>query len=155
MNRRKSLFALLALVSAPLSSFAQQPGKVWRLGFLYGRSRSTKSNPDPYLEAFLQGLRDNGYVVGRNLEIDWRFADGNYEHFPALANELVKLKPDVIVTHNTPAVRALKEASSTIPIVFASVNDPVGSRLVKSLSRPGGNITRLTGFNSQLLGKRV
>ena len=98
----------LTVVGVPLGTEAQQPGKAWHIGFLGARSRSTPENPDVYYDAFVDGMRELGYVEGKNLVIEWRFADGMYERLPALATELVRLQPDVIVTHSSPATEALK-----------------------------------------------
>jgi len=144
MNRRDTLLALLSLGATPLSSLAQQQGKIWRIGFLAARSRSTSSNPDAYYDAFVQGMRELGYVEGKNLGIEWRFADGKSERLPALAAELVRMKVELIATHGTPGTQAAQRATSTIPIVFASANDPVASGFAASLARPGGNITGLS-----------
>lgn len=102
MNRRDTVLGLLALGAAPLITNAQQSG-VRRIGFLAARSRSTPSNPDVYYQAFVQGMRDLGYVEGKNLVIEWRFADNKYDRLPPLAAELVSVKPEVIVTHSTSA----------------------------------------------------
>ena len=127
---------------------AQQAAKIARLGFLGQPDRS------PHLrEAFLQGLRDLGYVEGRNVVIEYRYAEGKLERFPALAAELVALKVDVIVAPPTPAALAAKQATRTIPIVFAGAGDPVTSGLVTSLARPGGNVTGLSGLSPELVGK--
>jgi putative ABC transport system substrate-binding protein len=120
---------------------AQQPGKVWRIGFL---SLSAASLTSHYSKAFLKGMRELGYVEGKNLVIEWRFADGKLERLPAMAAELVRLKVDVIVAGGTPAISAAQKATSAIPIVLTPAGDPVGSGFVKSLARPGGNITGLS-----------
>ena len=106
-------------------------------------------------EAFRAGLRDLGYQEGRDIVIEYRWADGKYDRLPALFAELVRLKVDVIVTHGTPGVLAAKKATSTIPIVMAVVGDALGSGLVSSLARPGGNVTGLTFFNPELAAKRL
>src|SRR6266487_1456504 len=138
MDRRDTVLALLALGAAPLAAGAQQAAKVARIGYL-----SPNLAASPHLRAaFLQGLRDLGYVEGRNVVIEYRDAEGKVERLPALAAELVALKVDVIVTENsTLAARVAKQATTTIPIVFTSVGDPVESGLVTSLARPGGNVT--------------
>ena len=107
------------------------------------------------IEAFRQGLRDLGYVEGRNIVIEYRYADEKYERLPALAAELVRLKVDVIVSHGTPGPLAAKQATSAIPIVMTSAGDPVASGLVSSLARPGGNVTGLSLMVPELGGKRV
>jgi putative tryptophan/tyrosine transport system substrate-binding protein len=138
------------LLAAPRSSEAQQPAKVPRIGFL-----SLNLAPNSHLhEAFRQGLRDLGYIQGRNIVIEIRDAEGKYERLPALAAELVALKVDVIVTGGgTPPALAAKQATKTIPIVFASAPDPVTDGLVASLARPGGNVTGLSNINPELVGK--
>jgi putative tryptophan/tyrosine transport system substrate-binding protein len=131
---------------------AQQPKKVPRIGFLASRSPSSLFSET---EAFRQGLRELGYVEGQNIIIEYRYAEGKTDRFLDLATELVRLKVDVIVTSSTPGVLAAKKVSGTIPIVFASVNDPVASGLVASLARPGGNIRGLTNLSPDLGGKRL
>jgi putative ABC transport system substrate-binding protein len=121
-NRRAFLVALGAgALAAPLDSFAQQQLKVWRIGYLSPQSRLDP----PYDRAFLQGMSERGYVEGKNLVVEWRFADGEYERLPALAAELVRLKVDVIVASTSPAIRAAQKATTTIPIVFPATGDPV------------------------------
>jgi putative ABC transport system substrate-binding protein len=131
---------------------AQQPKKVPRIGFLFVNFPS--STPARY-EGFRQGLRELGYVEGKNIVIESRYAEGKVDRLPALLNELVRLKVDVIVTTGPSATRAAKEASVTIPIVMSGDIDPVGSGFVASLARPGGNITGLSSFSSELGGKRL
>ncbi len=144
ITRRKLLVALGAsALAAPLFSFAQQQGKFWRVGFLVPRSRPTSLDSDMY-GAFPRGMRELGYVEGKNLMIEWRFADGKVERLQGLAAELVRLKVDVIVAGGTQAVGAVQKATTTIPIVMGTVGDPVGSGFVKSLAQPGGNITGLS-----------
>ncbi|HEU5192201.1 MAG TPA: ABC transporter substrate-binding protein [Methylomirabilota bacterium] len=145
------VFLVVSLLLAPaLPAQAQQPVAARRVGVL------TFTQLAPTLqEPLRQGLRDQGYVEGQNLLIEWRAADGRPERAKALAQELVGLKVDVIVANLTPAVQAAKEATATIPIVMASAGDPVGTGFVKSLARPGGNITGLTGISAELAGKRI
>jgi len=139
------------LLVAPLAAQAQQAGKVPRIGFLfYGAP-----GPSPELEAFRQGLRDLGYIEGQNISLEYRFANGRVGRLPELAAELVRLELDVVVTPGTPASLAAKKATSTIPIVFAGVADAVGTGLVASLARPGGNVTGLTSISAALGGKRL
>src|SRR5258706_6642442 len=127
MNKRDTVFALLALGAAPFPSVAQQRTRIPRIGVLVAQSRSTPSNPNVYVDAFVRGMRDLGYIEGKNLVIEWRFADAKYERLPALASELVKANVEVIVASGgTPATLAVQRATSTIPIVFLSVGDPVG-----------------------------
>jgi putative ABC transport system substrate-binding protein len=152
-TRRKLLIALGACaLAAPLASLAQQAAKVPRIGFLGSTSASGYATQ---IEALRAGLRDLGYVEGKNILIEWRFAEGNYERLPGLAAELVQLRVDVIVTHATPGTHAAKQATTTIPIVMAAVGDPVASGLVASLARPGGNMTGSAFFNLELGAKRL
>ena len=144
MNRRDTLGALLALgvAAAPLLSFAQAPGRVWRVGFLALR-RPVSLGSDQF-GAFLLGMRELGYVEGKNLVIEWRFADGQSELLSGLAAELVRLKVDAILAAGTQAISAAQKATTTIPIMMAGANDPVGSGFVTSLAHPGANITGLS-----------
>ncbi len=151
--KRREFIALLsgAAVAWPLDTSAQQAAKVARIGFL-----AVNLPPNSHLrEAFLQGLRDLGYVEGRNLVIEYRSAEGKFERFPALAAELVALKVDVIVAPLTPAALAAKQATRTLPIVFTTAADPVTSGLVTNLARPGGNVTGLSILAPELIGKRL
>jgi ABC-type uncharacterized transport system substrate-binding protein len=139
----------LCLALAPLAAEAQQASKVPRIGYLAANLAAS-----PHLtEAFLQGLRDLGYVEGRNVALEYRSAEGKLERLPALAAELVALAVDVILVGGTPHALAAKQATKTIPIVFAAVADPVESGLVTSLARPGGNVTGLSNLNTELVGK--
>jgi putative ABC transport system substrate-binding protein len=149
--RRREFLAGLGAAAWPLVAWAQQPAKVPRIGFLYYGS----AGPSPELDAFQQGLRELGYIEGQNITIEYRFAGGRVAQLPELAAELVRLKPDVIVSPATPASVAAKEATSTTPIVFAGVADAVGAGLVANLVRPGGNITGLTTISAELGGKRL
>jgi putative ABC transport system substrate-binding protein len=147
---------LLALCSMPLappfSAQAQQPKKVPRIGYLSG---SPASSIKARTEAFRQGLRDLGYVEGKNIVIEWRSGEGKRDHFPAVAADLVHLKVDLIVTARPLVTRAAKQATSTIPIVMAQDPDPVGNGFVASLARPGGNITGLSSLAPGLTGKQL
>ena len=155
ISRRRLTGALgAALCSASLPARAQQQPKVWRIGFLAARSRSTPAKPDIWYDAFVQGLRELGYAEGKNLIIEWRFADGQYERFPVLAAELVRLKPDVLVTQ-TPSTFALQRETKTIPIVVAGINDAISQGFSTSLARPSGNVTGLINFSSELIQKRL
>jgi putative tryptophan/tyrosine transport system substrate-binding protein len=129
---------------------AQQAGRISRIGVLRGGSP-----PDPFLEALRQGLRDLGYVEGKNVLIEYRYAEGKSDRLPNLAAELVRIKCDVIVTADTPPIRAVKNATREIPIVMAVVADPVAAGLVASLARPGANITGLSNLAPELDGKRL
>ena len=142
--------ALLLALSLPVA--AQQPAKVPQIGYLNANFPS--ANP-ARIEAFREGLRDLGYVEGKNIVIEWRFAEGKLDRIPALAAELVRLKADIIITSGPPSTRAAKEATVTIPIVMGFDNDPVGNGFVASLARPGGNITGLATLAPELSGKRL
>jgi putative ABC transport system substrate-binding protein len=154
MNRRDALFALLALAAMPLTAGAQGQGKIWRVGVLVPRRRPDSIDSD-FIGAFPQGMRELGYVEGKNLTIEWRFADGRFERLPDLATELVRLKMDALVSGSSQAIRALQKATTTIPIVMASSGDPVGAGFVASLARPGGNITGLSNLTSDIATKQV
>jgi putative ABC transport system substrate-binding protein len=144
----------LGLTISPLAIEAQPQGKVPRVGYLHPGSPS-----DPLrqrrLEAFRQDLRDLGYVEGQNIAIESRWAEGQYGRYPALAADLVRLKVEVIVAVTAAATQAAQQATRTIPIVMLAVADPVGSGLVASLARPGGNVTGLTGMSPDLVGKQL
>lgn len=149
--RRRDFMTWVAAASAaawPPAANAQQAGRVARLGYL----ASNLGNQGP-LEAFRQGLRDLGYVEGRNVVIEYRDAQGKLEPLSSLAAELVALKVDIIVASSTAAALAAKGVTSVVPIVFATVPDPVGTGLVASLARPGGNVTGLSNLNADLVGK--
>ncbi|MGH2404847.1 MAG: ABC transporter substrate-binding protein [bacterium] len=148
MDRRTFLGIASGLLAAPLAAQAQQPGKVPRIGFLANVRL-------PGTEAFQKGLRELGYVEGENIIVEWRLAEGSLQRLPELAAELVRLKVDVIVAPAPPYVQAARKATTTIPIIFALVPDPVKTRLVASLARPGGNITGLTNNPIEVQGKRV
>ena len=153
MNSR-SLFWLLTtvlLTTAPLAQ-AQQPTKIPLIGHLSGGSGSASL---ARTEAFRQGLRELKYVEGKNINIEWRSAEGKLDRLPALAAELVRLKVDIIVTTGPTPTRAAKEVTTTIPIVMTNDPDPVASGFVASLARPGGNITGLSTLSPELSGKRL
>ena len=151
---RRTFMALVSggLLAAPFAAHAQQPGKVARIGVL---EQGGLPGPNPVYEAFRQGLRDLGYVEGQNTVIEYRYAEGKAERLPDLVAELLRLKVDVIVAGGTPAPLAAKQATRTIPIVMTSAGDPVGTGLVASLARPGGNVTGLSLFSADLTGKRL
>ena len=152
MDRRDAVLALFAFGAAPLAAEAQQATKVARIGYL---SPSLASSPH-LRDAFVQGLRDLGYIEGRNVVIEYRDAEGKLERLPALAAELVALKVDVIfVGGGTRVTLAAMKATTTIPIVFTGVGDPVESGLVTSLARPGGNATGLSSLGPELVSKRI
>jgi putative tryptophan/tyrosine transport system substrate-binding protein len=154
MQRREFITLVGGTVAMwPLAARAQQPSaKVFRIGFL---GLPTADSLPKRPEALRAGLRDLGYQEGRDFVIEYRWADGNYDRLPALLADLIRLKVDVIVTHGTPGAMAAKKATSTIPIVMAVVGDALGSGLVSSLARPGGNMTGLTFFNPELAAKRL
>ena len=155
MKRRTVLFAVAAGLAAPIAAIAQQQSGVRRIGILSARSRSTTQNPDTYFDAFVRAMGELGYEEGKNLSTEWRFADGRNERLPALAAELVRLKPEIIVTHATAGALAAQGATRTIPIVFVSAGDPVKSGLVVSLARPGGNITGLSLLTADIFPKQL
>jgi putative ABC transport system substrate-binding protein len=142
MNRRGAVLALLALGAAPLAAFAQVQATVRRIGFLTPRSRPSPPERDAFSDAFAQGMRELGYVEGKNLVIERRYGDGKYRRLPKPAAELARMDVEVIVAYGTAAVQAAQGATKTIPIVIAAAVDPVGSGLVASLSRPGGGPAR-------------
>ena len=159
MMERRTFLTMAAggLLAAPLAAEAQPEGKVWRIGMLWFGSSIEELPVRVRLDAFQQGLREQGYMEGRNVAFEHRYARGKYERLPDLAAELVRLKVDVIVTPgNPPATLAAKQATSTIPVVFMSAADPVASGFVASLARPGGNITGGTSLvGPGLVGKRL
>jgi putative ABC transport system substrate-binding protein len=151
--QRRAFITLLGGAAAwPLTARAQQGGESLLVGMLETTSRQVNS---ANLAAFLKGLRELGFIEGQNLRIEYRSADGRTERFSDLANEVVKLNVNVIVTRGTPAALAAKKASDRIPIVMTANGDPVGSGLVASLARPGGNITGLSALVFDLYPKRV
>ncbi|MBI4525279.1 MAG: ABC transporter substrate-binding protein, partial [Deltaproteobacteria bacterium] len=155
MSRKIICLALGALLLAlSFAVEAQQTGKILRVGILLPWSPAAGVSLS-FLKAFRQGLHELGYVEGKNLAIEYRYADGVSKRFPNLAVELVRLKVDVIVTTAGPPSRAAKQATTTIPIVFTQVSDPVAEALIASLARPGGNITGLSQIGPELAGKRL
>src|SRR5262245_13110121 len=145
------LVTLFLFAAVPFAQ-AQQPKKVPRIGFLIAVSPSSISER---IEAFRQGLRELGYVEGKNIVIEYRSAEGNLDRLPALAAELVRLKVDIILSGGPQPTRAAKEATVTIPIVMGFDNDPVGSGFVASLAQPGGNITGLSTLSPEISGKQL
>ena len=153
MRRRKFITLLGGAAAAwPLAVRAQQPGKLPIVGFMGPNTRSAASE---WVAAFVQRLREHGWIDGRNIAIEYRWVEGREERFAEVAAELVRLKVDVIVTSGTPAVMALKQATAVIPIIFATAGDPVGNKLVASLARPGGNVTGLATLAADLAAKRI
>jgi putative ABC transport system substrate-binding protein len=143
---------MLLLLTGAEAAPGQQPVKTYRVAYLAAAPRSTNQ---PQLAEFQQGMRDLGYVEGRNLVLETRFADGKFDRLPQLAREIVQLNPDAIFVSTTPASLVIKAATPTIPIVFVAVADPVGVGLVPSVARPGGNVTGITHIVAELTGKRL
>ena len=153
-NRKWPWLAVIAfvLVACVGVARAQQPKKIPRIGYVSGAGDS--STPTRGIDTFRQGLRDLGYIEGKNIVVEYRYAEGKLDMLPGLVAELVQLKVDVLVSPVTPAIRAAKQATKTIPIVMVIPSDPVATGLVDSLARPGGNITGLTRLTRDLSGKR-
>ena len=152
MRRILWLLIISSVLGGAASAEAQQPEKIPRIGYLAATSAS--ANP-ARIEAFRQGLRELGYVEGKNIVIEWRYAEGKPDRLSALAAELVRLKVDVIVSAGPSPTRSAKEATVTIPIVMAFHPDPVGAGFVASLARPGGNITGLSTYYPEISGKQL
>ena len=150
--KRRDFITLLggAATAWPITARAQQAGKIWRLGLL-----QPGAPPEPLVDAIRARLRELGYVEGRDLTVEARWAEGKLERLDALAAELVSLNVDVIVAFTTPAALAARHATNTIPIVFTAVGDPVGAGVVASLARPGGNATGFSGLATEMSGKRL
>ena len=151
---RRAFLAAIAItaLTGPRDAGAQPAGKMHRVGFLGNSTAALEAN---LVGPFREGLRERGYVEGRDLTIEYRWAEGQYDRFPALIAELIALKVDIIVTAGTPAALAVKRATTTIPLVMVAVGDPVGTGLVESLARPGGNLTGLVSIAPDLEGKRL
>jgi putative tryptophan/tyrosine transport system substrate-binding protein len=155
MDRRRFLLTSLAgALAAPLGAGAQQAGKLYRIGLLGGSPPNSPGGRRAW-EGFFQGLRELGYVEGQDILVEGRWYGERTDRLPALAGELVRLKVDVIVAGAAPAPEAARRATSTIPIVMANHSDPVGSGLVASLARPGGNVTGMSTLSPELIGKRL
>jgi ABC-type uncharacterized transport system substrate-binding protein len=154
MNRRAFVAGLGAVLAAAVAAQAQQAGKVARIGYLLTGSLESPETR-MLLGALRLGLHERGYVEGQNIVIEYRAADGNIERLPGLATDLARLKLDLIVAGSTPAVRAVQQATKTIPIVSYAMGEPVGDGLVASLARPGGNITGLTFLGPDLVAKHL
>ena len=151
MKRRRFVVAGLASVACPLA-FAQPRAKLRRIGYLSGLSADASK---PWLAAFRQGLRDSGYAEGTSIAIDERYAAGQFDRLPGLAGELLRLEVDVFLIYSAEAARAAMAAAPSVPIVLANVGDPVANGLVKSLARPGGNITGLSDYHGASVTKRL
>jgi putative ABC transport system substrate-binding protein len=152
MRRREFVTLIGAAATWPLALRAQPAGKVWRVGFLGTNSHESNSNQ---YTGFLQGMRALGYVEGKDIVVEFGFADGDYERLPALAADLVRLKVDALLAGPTPAVRALQQATSTIPIVGVAMTNPVGNGLIASLAHPGGNTTGSAGSTDDTSPKQL
>ena len=150
--KRRAFIAGLGAAALPLAGRAQQAGKVWRVGML-DTTPATINGKN--IDAFRGGMRALGYVEGQNLRIDYRSFDGRIERLPQLAAELVSLRCDIIVTRGTPPALAARKVAGAIPIVMAAIGEPVESGMVESLARPGGNVTGLSAFVTQLTQKRI
>ena len=155
MNKRIVCFVLGAMLLAlSFRADAQQPGKVPRIGFLTTGSASDPRNAAS-MDTLRQALRDLGYVEGKNINFEYRYTEGKFEQLPSLAEELVRLKVDTLFATDSAAARAAKKSTTTIPIVFTTGGSPIAVGLVASLARPGGNVTGLTNYSPELLGKRL
>jgi putative ABC transport system substrate-binding protein len=152
MRRREFITLLGGTVALPLAAQGQQSGKVPRVGFMGNSTEALEAN---LVGPLREGLRELGYHDGLNIAVEYRWAEGKYERFPALVAELLAVPVDVIVTAGTPATLAVKKATSTVPLVMIAVGDPVGTGIVPSLARPGGNITGLSSIAPDLEGKRL
>jgi putative tryptophan/tyrosine transport system substrate-binding protein len=148
-----SILVVVVLLVLGVTTEAQQPKKVPLIGYV--STTGDPSIPGPQVEAFRQGLRDLGYIEGKNVVVEYRYAEGKNERFPSLVAELVQLKVDVLVANSLTVIRAAKQATKTIPIVMVTLDDPVATGIVDSLARPGGNITGLTRLSRELSGKRL
>jgi putative tryptophan/tyrosine transport system substrate-binding protein len=154
MQRRAFIAGLGGAALAPISARAQQPGRMRRIAFLMNTMGSDDETQRRFA-AFRRGLNALGWIEGRNIQIETRFAAGNIERVQTYARELVRMAPDILVTNGTPSTAAFKRETSAIPIVFAVITDPVGDGFVASLARPGGNITGFSAFDSEMGGKWV
>src|SRR5215471_8212950 len=146
-------FLCALLFALSVSVEAQQPKKIPRIGLMTGTGNS--NSPGPRVDAFRSGLRDLGYIEGKNIQVEYRYVEGSLDRARGLVAELVQLKVDVLVVGTLTGIRAAKQATKTIPIVMTTVVDPVATGLVDSLAHPGGNVTGLTGIGRELSGKRL
>jgi putative tryptophan/tyrosine transport system substrate-binding protein len=147
-----ALIVALGILLAPLAAQAQKKAYLFKIGFLGNSTAALEAN---LIGPFREGLRDLGYVEGQNLLIEWRWAEGKYARLPKLIDELLAQKVEVIVTAGTPATLAVKKATTSTPLVMVAVGDPVGTGIVPSLSKPGGNITGLTSISTEMDAKRL
>jgi len=152
MKRREFIILLAGAAAWPLAARGQQTGRLPTVGFL---GSSTTSNQGPWAAAFLQRLRELGWIEGRNITIEYRWADSQDERVAEIAAEFVRLKVDVILAVGTEAALAAKQATAAIPIVFPIAGDPIGNKLVASLAQPGGNVTGLSNQAIDLAAKRL
>jgi ABC-type uncharacterized transport system substrate-binding protein len=152
LNRLLVVFTVFALCSL---AEAQQAKKVSRLGFVSARANPTPTTPDSSADALRQGLRNLGYIEGKNIVVEYRYFEGKVDRIPSLVAELLQLKLDVLVSVNTLAIRAFKQATQTLPIVIVINDDPVTTGIINSLAHPGGNVTGLTRLTRELSGKRL
>jgi ABC-type uncharacterized transport system substrate-binding protein len=150
MTRRAFITLLGGVAAWPLGAHAQQPSKTYLIGWL-----QPAPIPDTWLNGFRQGLREFNYVEGKDLIVEYRWGNGNFDQLPAMATDLVRLNPDVLISGNTAAIQALQKATRTIPIVMLGLGDPLAIGLVARLARPGGNITGVSGITSDVSGKRM
>jgi putative ABC transport system substrate-binding protein len=154
MNRKITVLTLCAVLFALCTSAeAQQLTKVSRIGYVSGTG--SPSDPGPNIEAFRQGLRDLGYIEGKNIFVEYRYAQGKLDQVPELLAEVVQLKPDVLFVETLTGIHAAKQATKTVPIVMVTTQDPVATKIIDSLARPGGNITGVTTLSRELSGKRL
>jgi putative tryptophan/tyrosine transport system substrate-binding protein len=153
LKRRDFITLLAGAATFPLAAPAQQSGKMWRVGFISGASHAATF--ENILVGFSQGMRELGYAEGKNFTIEWRYAEGVYDRFPQIAAELVQLKVDFFVLGTPAAVKAVQQATSTIPIIMGYSTDPVGNGFVASIARPGGNVTGLASSSEDTAPKQV
>jgi len=150
MRRRQFITLLGGAAAWPLAARAQQPRKLARIGFL-----TLATGPTPAIKGFERGLQQLGYVEGQNLVLIYRWAAGRADQLPTLAKELLQLNVDVMVSNSTEAILAIRDLDNTTPVIMAAISDPIGTKLVASFARPGGNTTGVTLFSTELAGKRL
>ena len=150
-----SILVVVVMLAVGVIAEAQQPAKVPRIGYLTGSSAPTNTTPDLNADAFRQGLRDLGYIEGKNIVVEYRYLEGKEDRASTFLAELVQLNVDVLVVISLSSIHAAKLATKTIPIVMVTNYDPVDTGLVASLANPGGNLTGITRFTRELSGKRL
>ena len=155
MRRRDFITLISCVTTLPFAALAQQTGAVWRIGFLTPRSRPSPPAHDTFSDAFIDGMSSLGYSEGKDLVIEWRYANGDYAQLAGFANELVSMNLPVIVTYGTAAARVLQKATTTVPIVVAAAVDLVGAGIVDSLAHPGGNITGFSVIDVDISAKQL